>query len=686
MRKITLATLIVVYSLLIPGTYALAATDTKTLSPYFFIEGGDAGKECFPLKNTAVKAVINGVIAEVKVTQHYANMGTGPINARYIFPASTRAAVHGMRMMVGEEVVVAEIKERQTAKKEFNEAKASGQSASLLEQQRPNVFSMEVANIMPSETVTIELHYSELLIPEDGQYAFVYPTVVGPRYSTIPESGADDHHLWLQNPYLTSEEEPTSQFTMEVVLAAGLPLQQVACDTHATDVTWESEAQARINLAESETHGGNRDFVLDYRLTGDQIHSGLMLYEGEDENFFMLMVQPPERISPDTIPPREYIFVVDVSGSMHGFPLDTAKTLLDRLISSLRPTDSFNVILFAGAANVLAPRSLAANPANIQAALEHIDRQHGGGGTELYRAIKKGLDLPRTEGQSRTMVVVTDGYIAAEKEVFGLISENLNKNNVFAFGIGSGVNRYLIEGLAKAGQGEPFVVTDPQSAPTIAKRFQDYIQAPLLTGINVDFSNFDAYDLEPEVSADLFAQRPLVICGKWRGHSEGTITLNGFTGNGDYARTFTVSPLMDTQSTTALPLLWARTRLARLTDYAGGENDAATRSEVTQLGLNYNLLTEYTSFVAIHEKVRNTQGPAQDVDQPLPLPHGVSNLAVGSHNVPEPELGITSIALLLIAALYWIRRRRKRTVRKSVGLHMGNPGYPKNRDIFEKAL
>jgi Ca-activated chloride channel family protein len=681
---ITSVTLMIVYSLLIPGTYALAETDPKTLSPYFFIEGGDEGKACFPLKNTAVKAVINGVMADVKVTQRYANMGNGPINARYIFPASTRAAVHGMRMMVGEEVVVAKIKERRTAKKAFNEAKASGQSASLLEQQRPNVFSMEVANIMPGETVALELHYSELLIPENGQYAFVYPTVVGPRYSTLPERAADDHHLWIQNPYLTSDKAPTSQFAMEIILAAGLPLQQVACDTHPTDVTWESEAQARIELAESETHGGNRDFVLNYRLTGDQIHSGLMLYEGEDENFFMLMVQPPERISPDTIPSREYIFVVDVSGSMHGFPLDTAKALLDRLISSLRPTDRFNVILFAGAAKVLAPRSLSADPANIQAALRHIDRQHGGGGTELYRAIQKGLDLPRTERRSRTMVVVTDGYIAAEKAVFGLIAENLHQNNVFAFGIGSSVNRYLIEGLAKAGQGEPFVVTDPQSAPTIAKRFQAYIQAPLLTGIKVDFSGFDVYDLEPEVGADLFAQRPLVICGKWRGRSEGTIALTGSTGNGDYARTFTVSPHMDTQSTTALPLLWARTRLARLTDHAGGENDAATRSEVTRLGLNYNLLTEYTAFVAIHEKVRNTPGPAQDVAHPLPLPYGVSNLAVGSRNVPEPELGVTSIALLLITALYWIRRRRKRPLGHRVGLHMGNPTSPPNRGMLNK--
>lgn len=659
MRLLTLAGLTMILSLFIPHTAAFAESASKTLSPYFFIKNEDADTEHFPLKRTSVDVVINGVIAEVKVTQHYANMGNQPINARYIFPASTRAAVHGMRMTVGDDVVIAQIKERQTAKKVFEAAKASGQSASLLEQQRPNVFSMDVANIMPGETVIIDLLYSELLIPESGQYAFVYPTVVGPRYSTIPEATADDHHTWVQNPYLTLDKKPASRFGIEVTLAAGLPIQQVACNTHDTDVAWQGEAQAHIKLAESETQGGNRDFILSYRLTGDQIHSGMMLHQGEEENFFMLMVQPPQRIIPETIPAREYIFVVDVSGSMHGFPLDTAKTLLKELIGSLRPTDSFNVILFAGASNLMAPASLPANAANIQSALQHIDRQDGGGGTELYGAINKGLALPHTEGHARTMVVVTDGYISAEKEVFGLITKHLNQSNLFAFGIGSSVNRHLIEGLAKAGLGEPFVVTDPQSAASTAERFQAYIKAPLLTGIEINFIEFEAYDVEPEITADLFAQRPLVICGKWRGQPQGSVTLKGFTGSGPYAESFAASSHLVSQETHALPYLWARTRLARLTDFSTGQEDDETREKVTQLGLKYKMLTAHTSFVAVHEKVRNANGTSQDVDQPLPLPHGVSNLAVGSHNVPEPELGIL-LGIFSLALLGWIWRRKER--------------------------
>lgn len=201
------------------------------------------------------------------------------------------------------------------------------------------------------------------------------------------------------------------------------------------------------------------------------------------------------------------------------------------------------------------------------------------------------------------------------------------------------------------------MITEPQSAAAAARRFQDYIQAPLLTGIAIEFEGFEAYDVEPKVTADLFAARPLVICGKWRGRPEGAIVIKGFAGNGPYEKRFEVSPHLDSQNMDALPYLWARTRLARLTDFAPHSNDdAESRKAVTQLGLTYNLLTAYTSFVAVHEQVRNTNGPAKDVDQPLPLPRGVSNLAVGGRNVPEPELGAL-LSLLLAIALLWRMRQ-----------------------------
>jgi Ca-activated chloride channel homolog len=285
----------------------------------------------------------------------------------------------------------------------------------------------------------------------------------------------------------------------------------------------------------------------------------------------------------------------------------------------------------------------------IQAAMSLIDEQRGGGRTELSRALQTGLALPHDDNIARTMVVVTDGYIAAEKEVFKLIADQAGQCNVFTFGIGSSVNRHLVEGLARAGQGEPFVITDPREAADGAARFRKYIEAPVLTGIHVDFEDFGAYDVEPEHHADLFASRPLVICGKWRGALQWAVRVTGTTGNGPYSAQFDIASDKKPHDTPALPYLWAKKRLEHISGFNTGEDDETTRREVTGLGLRYDMLTAYTSFVAVHDVVRNTAEPARDVDQPLPLPRHVSNLAVGTHNVPEPE--IAAILLLMMAAV-----------------------------------
>src|SRR3989454_4267788 len=203
---------------------------------------------------------------------------------------------------------------------------------------------------------------------------------------------------------------------------------------------------------------------------------------------------------------------------MHGFPLDTAKQVLENLVRKLKPTDTFNVVLFSGGSRVLSPVSVAANPQNFARALAVIAGETGGGGTELEAALRTAIQIPRSSFVSRTVVVVTDGYIAEEKGAFTLINENLNNTNFFAFGIGGSVNRYLIEGIARAGQGEPFVVTGPQEADAAGKRFREYIESPVLTNVRVSYRGFDAYDVEPGAQQpDLFAERPVIVFGKWRG-------------------------------------------------------------------------------------------------------------------------------------------------------------------------
>ena len=630
--------------------------ESKTLSPYFFVENGDPSVDLIPLKSTDVKVNISGVIAEVTVKQQYTNNGTRPINGKYIFPASTRAAVHSMRMKIGEDIIIAKVKERETAQKEFNKAKKEGKSASLLKQHRPNVFSMSLSNIMPGDTIDIELGYTELLVPSDMTYEFVYPTVTGPRYSGVPESEATEDNRWIKNPYLKKGEKSETKFNIETRISTGIPLQEVVCTTHDTETMFDSESEAKIRLKDMEQFSGDRDYILKYRLAGEKVQSGVILSEGGNENFFLLMMEPPQKILRDSIPPREYIFVVDVSGSMNGFPLDTAKRLLKDLIGDLSEEDIFNVVLFAGSSMTFSETSVPANKKNIYSAIRFIEQARGGGGTELLSALKHGFSIPKNEIFSRSMLVITDGYISAEKDVFKWISSNLNNTNVFSFGIGSSVNRYLIEGIAKSGLGEPFIVTSPYEAKGTAEKFREYVSSPALTNISVNFRDFETYDVEPSTIPDLFARRPVIVFGKWRGKTDGVIEVKGMTGEGEYSKIFHIADNRSSNTNDVLKYLWARKRISRLSDFNTDENNQEIKAEITNLGLTYNLLTKYTSFIAVYDVVRNTEGPAKDVKQPLPMPKGVSNLAVGGR-VPEPEFYISILILTAIIITGCIRRK-----------------------------
>ena len=639
----------------------------KTLSPYFFVEGGDPALDRLPLKDTRVDVAIAGVIADVTVKQVYENLGTRPLHARYVFPASTRAAVYGLTMTVGDVRTVARIKERTEAAREFEAAKKEGKSASLLEQSRPNVFSMQVANVLPGDTIVVELKYTELLVPTDGVYEFVYPTVVGPRYSSKSESQAPPEDAFVRSPYTPAGEPPRNSFHLAGAVSGGVPVQELVSTTHQIIVKGVDTRRVELALSDSERLSGNRDFVLRYRLAGQEIAAGLLLYRGPEENFFLLMAEPPQTVDRDEVPPREYVFVVDVSGSMYGFPLDTARTLMSDLAAGLRPSDSFNIVVFADGSETFAPTSVQATPANIARALQFVGRKKGGGGTELGAAIERAMSLPRPRDVARSIVLVTDGYIEAEAETFDYIRTHLNDASVFAFGIGSGVNRYLIEGVARAGRGEPFIVTEAREAPEAASKLRRYIESPVLTGIDVQFAGFDAYEVEPGTVPDLFASRPMVVFGKWRGDATGSIEISGTTGRGAFRTSTPVWPAGDNMNHPALRHLWARSRIAALSDFGPRDPGEELRAEITSLGLTYGLLTRYTSFVAVQEIVRRrTTDDADDVDQPLPMPAGVSDSALGVTSGAEPDvvwLAAIVVVMLGYARAMSLRRGRCEVVR-----------------------
>lgn len=623
------------------GISLIAHSQENTLAPYFYIPDGNPDMDALPLQSSTAKVNIAGVIADVRITQCYRNDGEKPLEAIYVFPGSTQAAVYDMTMKIGDRHIKATIQEKQQARRTYARAKKAGKSASLLEQHRPNVFQMNVANILPGDIIEVEIAYTELLQAEGGTYSFIYPTVVGPRYGGNQANTAQTQ-AWIEQPYLLEELAPTYIFDLQISLNGGLPIRRLRSPTHQISTKYQKLSKVNIQLDPQEASAGNRDFILEYQLVGQQIEEGVLLWEGEKENFFLTLVQPPKVPHKKDVSPREYIFLLDVSGSMRGQPLELAKGVLLDLFDTMSAHDYFNIIFFEGKSKQLSEASLPATPANLQKAISMIDGQKGGGGTEMLSAIQRAMKIPKQIGTSRSFAIVTDGYISIEREVFSYIRQHLGTANFFALGIGSSVNRHLIEGIAHVAMSESFVATKKEDRPAIAKRFAQYIKAPVLTDIHVQFEGLEVYDVIPKQIPDLLAERPIVIFGKYKGKAKGRITLTGRQHQRKKERTISITKEMSQASNSALPFLWARHKIKSLDDFGQVfRQQEEQRERVTALGLKYGLLTRFTSFVAVDTMIRNQGGPSIPLKQPLPLPKNVPNSAIGkpgvSQSVPDQE-------------------------------------------------
>eukprot|EP01093_Parvamoeba_rugata_P003144 TRINITY_DN1412_c0_g1_i5.p1 TRINITY_DN1412_c0_g1~~TRINITY_DN1412_c0_g1_i5.p1 ORF type:complete len:494 (-),score=93.03 TRINITY_DN1412_c0_g1_i5:2067-3548(-) len=480
------------YTILLCCTF-FAGFSQDDNSPYLLVSTKNA---IIPLKSSKTEVEISGTIAHVRVTQVYQNKGAGAIEAKYVFPLSTQAAVHKMHMIVDDRLVVAKIFEKQEAQKVYEKAIDEGKRAAKLDQNRPNVFQMNVGNIMPGDEITIDIYYTEMLVLVNDEYQFVAPGVVGPRFTG--ESAVNEESFNM--PYTAMGIADTFDFDISVTLNAGMIIQHVNSTTHNINVNYPDAKTAEVFLTEENKNPSNRDFILKYNLRGNQIQTGLLLYEGEDENFFTYQMEPNKNVVLDDIPAREYLFIVDVSGSMNGYPLEVSRELMRNLLCGLRMTDTFNVQLFASSSTIFSPTPVEINEQNIEAAIRFLSEGQGGGGTQLLSALNEAYKLPRKDlNVARSMVIITDGYVSVEKEAFELISSNLDQANVFTFGIGSSVNRYLIEGMAKVSNSESFIATTSEEAQKVAKDLANYIAIPLLTRVKIESKGFDMYDLAQKV-------------------------------------------------------------------------------------------------------------------------------------------------------------------------------------------
>ena len=579
-----------------------------------------------PLKESRTDVQISGTIALVQLTQVYQNKGVDTIEAVYVFPLSTKAAVHRMQMMIGDRVVHAKIFEKQQAEKVYKTAIREGKRAAKLDQSRPNVFQMKVGNIMPGDEITIDIYYTKMLLPTNGAYQFVAPGVVGPRFT----GEQMNLETAFNNPYTKKGVADAFLFDLTLTLNAGITIQNIHSASHKINVHYQNRDSATVFLSKSNKNPANRDFILNYSLRGNKIETGLLLYEHNDEKFFAYLMEPSKEAKPKQINAREYLFIVDVSGSMNGYPLEVSKELMRNLLCNLEPTDTFNVQLFASSSTVLSPTPILANGANIERAARFLTHGQGGGGTQLLSALKTAYQLPRmNEASARSMVIITDGYVSVEKEAFTLISQNLNQANVFTFGIGSSVNRYLIEGMAAVSNSASFIATSKEDARKVAIDFKEYISTPLLTQVKLQAKGLELYDVEPVSIPDVFAARPVVIYGKYRGDAKGKLVLTGYQGKKKIKQELKVSTVRPSSSNQALRYLWARKKIEQLDDYAVLFHEDV-KQKVIDLGLQYHLATKYTSFVAVDEQRVNKDGSLKQIKQLLPMPENVENSAVGA--------------------------------------------------------
>jgi Ca-activated chloride channel homolog len=599
-------------------------------------------KALCPLKHTEVKAEITGFLSRVLVTQEFENPFKEKIEAVYTFPLPQNAAVDDMTMTVGDRTVRGKILRREQAQAVYEAAKTAGQVASLLDQERPNIFTQSVANIMPGEQVKVALSYVQHLKYEDGSYEFVFPMVVGPRYipgaptgskggGALPDTDQVPDASRITPKLVPEGMRSGHDISIDINLDAGLPIESLNSKTQELDVEQMSPHQAHVRLKTGSTIP-NKDFILRYDVAGKKIDDGLLTHRGTSGGYFTLILQPPERVTAEDVTPKELVFVLDTSGSMSGFPIEKAKETMTLALNNLYPADTFNLITFSGDTRILFPEPVSATPENLKKARDFLSNSSGYGGTEMMKAIKASLDPSDTQDHIRIVCFMTDGYVGNDMEIISEIQKHPNAR-VFAFGIGGSVNRFLLDKMAEQGRGEVEYVGLNDDGSAAARRFHERVRNPLLTDISVDWNGLPVADVYPQRIPDLFGAKPVILSGRFTAPGRGVVRLKGKMGGQDFVREIQVDFPESASQHDVLASLWARTRIDDLMarDYNGvqqGNMRKDLQETITQLGLEYHLMTQFTSFVAVEEMIVTDGGQPRRIDVPVEVPEGVNREAV----------------------------------------------------------
>lgn len=661
---------------------ALAAVASSAFAAEFDDFGGhvvatfDGQTHLLPMLESDIDVSVEGDMATVAITQTFVNDTQVPMQAEYLFPLNQTAAVYGMDMIVGDETITAVIKEKAKAEAAFKKAAEEGKAAALLTQHRPNMFTQKIANLMPGLTIKVTLRYVQMVPKIDGQHELVIPLVVGPRYVGASAEdeivlASDDDAVPLQANTWTISEVPahppvygidlpetfnSERVSFDLKMISGVSVSGFGSTTHPLTVeTTDLGLSARF--AEGREMD-NKDLVVRYSLGGEQLEATSLSHSDERGGFVTLMVEPPALPNEAAVAPRELVFVLDTSGSMRGAPMRASKRFMDFALRGLRPSDYFRIIPFANSARSFSDGAMRATPENLRAGRRYVGSLDAGGGTEIDNAIRTAFATQQPANTIRIVVFLSDGYIGDEAQVLRTVNREIGDARIFAFGIGSSVNRYLLDAMANEGRGYARYVPVGEDPNEVAETLAADLKSPLLTDISIDWGDLDVSDVVPARIPDLFAGQGLRVYARHDGSSEtARITVKGLV-QGRSAEMPVELVLTNNKEAAALPLVWARNKIAGLTrEVAIRQNPGAADAEITRLGLEFSLQTKNTSFVAVSEARVNTTGRgAIPAKVALPKPSGVPNTAFSGASTPEPQ-AIFGFIIVAVASLVGLRRR-----------------------------
>ncbi|HYW71674.1 MAG TPA: VIT domain-containing protein, partial [Pyrinomonadaceae bacterium] len=597
-----------------------------------------------PLKHTDVKTEISGFIARVTVTQQFENPFSDKIEAVYTFPLPEAAAVDDMKVIVGDRTVRGKIMRREEAQATYENAKARGQVAALLNQQRPNIFTQAVANILPSQQINVTISYVETLQYEEGSYEWHFPMVVDERYVSAPQSVSPPASIDAQGTAAGNRRVPDAEITaptmpkgmraghdvsIEVKIDAGVPLLALRSITHEIEALQPAPNEAIVRLKDQSTIP-NKDFVLRYDVAGSQIEDALLFHRDDRDGFFTFILQPPQRVTAAEVTPKELVFVLDTSGSMSGFPIEKAKQTMMLALDNLYPQDTFNVILFSGDTRILFSDPQPATAENINKAKKLVAGAKGEGGTEMMKAIRAALDPSDALDHVRIACFMTDGQVGDDMEIIAEVQKH-PRARVFAMGFGDAPNRFLLDKITQYGRGDVEYVAERGDTSRVAKHFHDRVRNPLLTDVTIDWNGLPVRDVYPRTIPDLFSAKPVILSGRYTAGAKGVIRLKGMMSGQEFVREIPVElPELESQHD-VLGTLWARSKIDELMqqDMAGAQQGKMRddlKTEITNLGLAHRLMTQFTSFVAVDER-----SPADGVSpRRVDVPVESSDQSVGS--------------------------------------------------------